>query len=157
MCFLTNVNVLSPFHIALHTHTHTKHDIGYNSSSSLFFICYFSIFDFSIHFSLSVSFFLSISFPVLPLTATSPISLIVFSSFCHQLVCQRNKIYKFSLQSNIKAEVFFCCCLFFSYLSLSLSLSCFGCSSITDIRQFLMYWMVSISMDCNQFDDNNIV
>lgn len=121
MCFLTNVNVLSPFHIALHTHTHTKHDIGYNSSSSLFFICYFSIFDFSIHFSLSVSFFLSISFPVLPLTATSPISLIVFSSFCHQLVCQRNKIYKFSLQSNIKAEVFFCCCLFFSYLSLTLS------------------------------------
>lgn len=153
MCFLTNVNVLSPFHIALHTHTHKT---WYRIQFVVVFILYLLFFDFRFFHSF-FSFSLSISFPVLPLTATSPISLIVFSSFCHQLVCQRNKIYKFSLQSNIKAEVFFCCCLFFSYLSLSLSLSCFGCSSITDIRQFLMYWMVSISMDCNQFDDNNIV
>lgn len=77
--------------------------------------------------------------------------LLVYFTFCHNL-CERNKIYKFSSQSNIyyidsiyikkiwSVFVFILCC--------------YCCRSI---MYYVICWMLSISMDCDQFNDNNIV
>lgn len=108
MCFLTNGNVLSPFQAAniVFYIEYSKYMLLSLAAAVVvvfvsFSICYFQL---PINFRCCCRFFCVSCFSI---------PLIVFASLYHHL-CQRNKIYELSLQTNIGAELYifsyFCCC-----------------------------------------------